>query len=113
MMELISRSVEQSAKKFKMKHMFDTYNRKPREEPAKTYLYEKDGSIKDEDIPYKTMYPNKIPRKIRREMKRENIKYKMINKILSWRYKVKSSKKINELDAILLKEIKGQSFGGF
>jgi hypothetical protein len=113
MMELISRSIEQSALKFKMKHMFDPFNRRPREEPAKKYLYEKDGSIKDEDIPYKTEYPNKIPRKIRREMKLSNLKYKAINKFLSWRYKVKSNKKINELDAILLKNIRGQSYGGF
>ncbi len=113
MMELVSRSVEQSALKFKMKHMFDPWNRRPREEPGKRYRYEKDGSIKDDDIPYMTEYLNKTPRKVRREMKMNNFKYKLINKFLSTRYRFKSSKRISELDDIMLKNIRGQSYGGF
>jgi len=99
--------------KFKKKHMFDPFNRRAREEPAKEYLYEKDGSIKDEDIPYKTIYPNKIPRKTRREMKRVNRRYGAISTFLSWRYKIKSDKKGNELDAIVAKNIKKQTYPGF
>lgn len=113
MMELISRSVEQSAVKFKMKHLFDPFNRKPREEPAKRYLYNKDKSIKDDDIPYITEYPNKIPKKIRRDMRRSNFKYKLINKYLSTKYRVKSTKSLSELDDIVLSNIRGQSYGGF
>jgi len=109
MMELLSRAIEERAVKFKMKHMFDPWNRTPREEPAKIYLYEKDGSIKD--IPYKTLYPNKIPRKIRREMKRNNMRYNFLTKILSARYRVKSSK--NELNRMVLENFKGQTLGGF
>jgi haloalkane dehalogenase len=111
MMELLSRSIEQRAVKFKIKNMWDPFNRYPREEPCKQYLYEKDGSIKDDDIPYKTEYPNKIPRKIRREMKRNNFKYKLLTKFLKTKYKVKSTS--NELDNILLKSLMGQSYGGF
>jgi len=113
MMELISRGIEKRAMKFKKKHMFDPFNRRAREEPAKEYLYEKDGSIKDEDIPYKTIYPNKIPRKTRREMKRVNRRYGAISNFLSWRYKIKSDKKGNELDAIVAKNIKKQTYPGF
>ncbi len=113
MMELISRGIEKRAVKFKKKHMFDPFNRRAREEPAKEYLYEKDGSIKDEDIPYKTIYPNKIPRKTRREMRRVNRRYGAISNFLSWRYKIKSDKKGNELDAIVAKNIKKQTYPGF
>ncbi|MFW9866195.1 MAG: hypothetical protein ACFFEN_08875, partial [Candidatus Thorarchaeota archaeon] len=113
MMELISRSIEQSAVKFKMKHLFDPFGRRPREEPAKIYLYNKDKSIKDDDIPYITKYPNNIPKKVRKDMKRSNFKYKLINKYLSYKYRVKSTKKLSELDDIVLNNIRGQSYGGF
>jgi haloalkane dehalogenase len=113
MMEMISRNVEQSAVKFKMKHLFDPFDRNPREEPAKRYLYNKDKSIKDDDIPYITEYPNKIPRKIRRDMRRSNFMYKLINKYLSTKYKVKSTKKLSELDDIVLSNIRGRTYGGF
>ncbi|MFX0031002.1 MAG: hypothetical protein ACFE8B_17440, partial [Candidatus Hermodarchaeota archaeon] len=113
MMELISRSVEESAVKFKMKHLFDPFDRKPREEPTKRYLYNKDKSIKYDDIPYITEYPNKIPRKVRRDMRMSNFKYKLINKFLSTKYKVKSTKRLSELDDIVLNNIRGRSYGGF
>ncbi|MHA2006304.1 MAG: B12-binding domain-containing radical SAM protein [Promethearchaeota archaeon] len=110
MMKKLSKSIEQRAVKFKKKHLFEPYNRYPREEPAKRYLYNKDSSIKDDDIPYTTEYPNKIPKKVRRAMKMNNFKYKFLSKLLSARYKVKSNKNINELDKILLS---GKGFGGF
>jgi hypothetical protein len=113
MMELISRNIEQAAVKFKMQHLFDPYGRKPREEPTKKYLYNKDNSIKDDDIPYITEYPNKLSKKVRKEMKRGNLKYNLINKYLNYKYRVKSTKKLSELDEILLKNIRGQSYGGF
>jgi hypothetical protein len=96
-----------------MKHTFDPYDRKPREEPAKRYLYNKDESIKDDDIPYITEYPNKIPRKVRKDMRRSNFKYKLINKFLSTKYRVKGTKGLSDLDDIVLDNIRGQSYGGF
>ncbi len=110
MMERLSRSIEKRAVKFKKKHQFNPYNRYPREEPAKRYLYNKDDSIKDDDIPYITEYPNKIPRKFKRTVKMNNFKYNFLSKLLNARYKVKSSKHTNELDKILLS---GKGFGGF
>ncbi|MHA1257383.1 MAG: hypothetical protein ACTSPS_17475 [Promethearchaeota archaeon] len=111
LMEMMSSAIEQSAVKFKKKHMFNPFNRRPREEPAKTYLYEKDGSIKDEDIPYKTIYPNKIPIKIKEEMEAsENFYKNIVNGLTkSW----SKSKVINDLDAIILKNIEERSYGGF
>ncbi|MFX1279404.1 MAG: B12-binding domain-containing radical SAM protein [Promethearchaeota archaeon] len=113
MMELIRRSVEESAVKFKMKHLFDPFGRKPREEPAKRYLYNKDKSIKDDDIPYITEYPNKLPKHIRKDMKRSNFKYKFINKFLNYKFRVKSTKRLSELDEFVLENIRGQTYGGF
>jgi hypothetical protein len=96
-----------------MKHLFDPFGRRPREEPAKRYLYNKDESIKDDDIPYITEYPNPIPKKVRKDMRRSNLKYKLINKYLNYKYRVKSTKKLGELDEITLNNIRGQSYGGF
>ncbi len=113
MMEMLSKNIEQRAVKFKMAHMFNPYNRRPREEPAKRYLYNKDSSIKDDDIPYITEYPNKIPKKIQKIMNRNNLKYRILSKLLSYKFKLKSSKHVNDLDQILLKSLAGQSYGGF
>ena len=110
MMERLSKGIEKRATKFKIKHQFNPYNRYPREEPAKRYLYNKDDSIKNDDIPYITEYPNKIPKKFKRTVKMNNFKYNFLAKLLNFRYKFKSNKHTKELDKILLS---GKGFGGF
>ncbi|TFG28301.1 MAG: hypothetical protein EU532_05525 [Promethearchaeota archaeon] len=110
-MELISKGIEKRALKFKMKHMFDAWNRRPREEPAKIYLYNKDKSIKDDDIPYITKYPNKIPRKIRREMRMNNFKFNLMNRFLRRMVRKKSDR--SDLDELILDYIEKRSYGGF
>jgi hypothetical protein len=110
-MELISKGIEKRALKFKMKHMFDPWNRKPREEPAKIYLYNKDKSIKDDDIPYMTKYPNKIPRKIQREMRMNNFKFNLMNRFLRRMVRKKSEK--SDLDELMLDYMEKRSYGGF
>ncbi len=110
-MNLMSKGIEKRALKFKMKHMFDPWNRRPREEPAKIYLYNKDKSIKDDDIPYITEYPNKIPKKIRREMKMNNFKFNLMNRFLRRMVRKKSEK--SELDELMLDYVEKRSYGGF
>ncbi|MFW9898135.1 MAG: B12-binding domain-containing radical SAM protein [Candidatus Thorarchaeota archaeon] len=110
-MNLMSKGIEKRALKFKMKHMFDPWNRRPREEPAKIYLYNKDKSIKDDDIPYITEYPNKIPKKIRREMKMNNFKFNLMNRFLRRMVRKKSEK--SELDELMLEYLEKRSYGGF
>jgi hypothetical protein len=110
-MELMSKGIEKRALKFKMKHMFDPWNRRPREEPAKVYLYNKDKSIKDDDIPYITKYPNKIPRKIRREMRMNNLKFNLMNRFLKRMVRKKSER--NDLDELMLEYVEKRSYGGF
>ncbi|KKL21867.1 hypothetical protein LCGC14_2441170, partial [marine sediment metagenome] len=46
-------------------------------------------------------------------MNRNNLKYRILAKLLSYKFKLKSSKHINDLDQILLKSLAGQSYGGF
>lgn len=111
LMELISSSLEQKALKFKKKHMFDPFNRRPREEPAKIYLYEKDGSIKDEDIPYKTIYPNEIPKNIKEEMEASENFYKNIAE--SYMTPGRKSMVTNDLDEVIINNIEERSYGGF
>ena len=110
-MEIMSKGIEKRALKFKMKHMFDPWNRKPREEPAKTYLYNKDKSIKDDDIPYITKYPNKIPRKIRREMRMNNVKFNLMSRFLRRMVNKKSDR--SDLDELMLEYVEKRSYGGF
>ena len=110
-MELLSKGVEKRALKFKIKHMFDPWNRRPREEPAKRYLYNKDETIKDDDIPYITEYPNKIPRKIRREMKMNNFKFNLMTRLLRRMVRKKSIK--SDLDELMLDYMEKRSYGGF
>ncbi|MFX1508403.1 MAG: B12-binding domain-containing radical SAM protein [Promethearchaeota archaeon] len=110
-MELMSKGIEKRALKFKMKHMFDPWNRKPREEPAKTYLYNKDKTIKDDDIPYITKYPNKIPKKIRREMRMNNFKFNLMNRFLRRMVRKKSEK--SDFDDLMLEYVEKRSYGGF
>ena len=110
-MEIMSKGIEKRALKFKMKHMFDPWNRKPREEPAKTYLYNKDKSIKDDDIPYITKYPNKIPKKIRREMRMNNVKFNLMSRFLRRMVNKKSDK--SDLDELMLEYVEKRSYGGF
>ncbi len=110
-MELMSKGVEKRALKFKMKHMFDPWNRKPREEPAKIYLYNKDKSIKDDDVPYITEYPNTIPRNIRREMRMNNFKFNLMNRFLRRMIHKKSGRR--DLDDLMLEYVEKRSYGGF
>ena len=110
-MEIMSKGIEKRALKFKMKHMFDPWNRKPREEPAKTYLYNKDKSIKDDDIPYITKYPNKIPKKIRREMRMNNVKFNLMSRFLRRMVNKKSDR--SDLDELMLEYVEKRSYGGF
>jgi hypothetical protein len=110
-MEMLSKGIEKRALKFKEEHMFDPWNRKPREEPAKIYLYNKDKSIKDDDIPYITKYPNKIPRKIRREMKMNNFKFNLLMRILKRFARKKRGK--SDLDDLMLDYMEKRSYGGF
>ena len=110
-MELLSKGIEKRALKFKIKHMFDPWNRRPREEPAKRYLYNKDETIKDDDIPYITEYPNKIPRKIRREMKMNNFKFNLMTRLLRRMVRKKSIK--SDLDELMLDYMEKRSYGGF
>ncbi len=110
-MQLISSAVEQKALQFKKKHQFDPFNRRPREEPAKIYLYEKDGNLKDEDIPYKTVYPNKIPEKIQKEMDASETFY--TNLVETYMNSARPSNARNELDEYLIKNIGERSYGGF
>jgi hypothetical protein len=110
-MKVLSKGIEKRALKFKKKHMFDPWNRKPREEPAKRYLYNKDDSIKDDDIPFITEYPNKIPRKIRREMKMNNFKFNLMSRFLRRMVRKKSER--SELDDLMLDYMEKRSYGGF
>jgi hypothetical protein len=110
-MELISKGIEKRALKFKIKHTFDPWNRRPREEPAKVYLYNKDKSKKGDDIPYITKYPNKIPRKIRREMRISDFKFNLMDRFLKRMARKKSEN--SDLNDLILDYMEKRSYGGF
>ncbi len=47
--------------KVKIKNILDPFNRYPKEEPFKKYLYNKEKAKKDSSTPYKTIEPTRKP----------------------------------------------------
>ncbi|MFW9898117.1 MAG: B12-binding domain-containing radical SAM protein [Candidatus Thorarchaeota archaeon] len=104
--ERIAMKIDSLAKDFKMKNMLDPFNRYPKEEPAKRYLYLKNQTLKDSDIPYTTESLSKIPF----SMKWSNFRFSLRGNLLKLLRKLKSSKGNPEVDDYLIKAIRKRNF---
>ncbi len=104
--ERIAMKIESLAKDFKVKNMFDPFNRYPKEEPAKRYLYLKNKNLKNSNIPYKTELLSKIPF----SMKWSSFRFSLRGQLLGFIRKLKSSKGNPEIDNFLIKSIKKRNF---
>ena len=69
-------------KKFVKKNQFDPFNRYPKQEPAKKYIYDKSKKLKEGDIPYKTKV---LTKKKPFDMRWENFKMKRLNNLVKIR----------------------------
>ena len=103
-MEYLADVVDKLAIKFKKDRKFDPFNRYPKEEPFKIYLYEKDGKIHQKATPYKTIEPMKRPF----AMKTNSLRFKLLAQIL------KTKKKADrDLDNYIIKSVKARNFIAF
>ena len=104
--ERIASVIESLAKDFKVKNMLDPFNRYPKEEPAKRYLYLKDKPLNDSVPPYDTELLSKIPF----AMKWNSFRYFLLGNLLKIFRKLKSSKGVPEIDDYLLRAIRTRNF---
>jgi len=108
-MEYLSKITEKRAKKFKIKNLMDPFNRYPKEEPFKKYLYDKDESTKDKRIPYKTIEPTKKPF----AMKWSKFEFQAFAQILKMTRTFNRKKSDLKVDDFIIETIKRRNFIAF
>jgi hypothetical protein len=100
---------EKRAKKFKIKDLLDPFNRYPKEEPFKKYIYNKDKSTKDKPIPYKTIEPTKKPF----AMKWSKFEFIVLAQILKIIRSVKRKRSDIKVDDYIIEAVKRRNFIAF
>jgi hypothetical protein len=108
-MEYLGKITEKRAKKFKIKNLLDPFNRYPKEEPFKKYLYNKDKSMKDKPIPYKTIEPTKKPF----AMKWTKFEFTVLAQVLKIVRTFRHKKSDIKIDDFIIESIKKRNFVGF
>lgn len=103
--KVLSKSMEQRAKKFKIQNFLDPINRHPKQEPAKRYLYLKNKKLMEGDIPYKTELLSKRPF----DLRWNRFKFRQQSRFLSLLSKLKSGKGDSGLDKHIIKGLKRQT----
>jgi haloalkane dehalogenase len=104
--KVISNRLEKNAKKFKLKNITDPFNRYPKQEPAKKYLYLKDGKISENDKPYKTKVLTKPPF----DMKWSNFLFNVGGTALKMVRKFNNSNGNEMIDKLLIRSIKTRNY---
>jgi hypothetical protein len=113
MMEYLGNLVEKLAKKFYIKNVLDPFNRYPKEEPYKQYIYNKDGAPKEDAIPYKTVFPTRRSLKTWKSMTWNDIRFSFLTQVLKTIRTFKGSNDMKEIDRYLINTIKTQNFVAF
>jgi hypothetical protein len=108
-MEYLSKITEKRATKFKKKDLLDPFNRYPKEEPFKKYIYNKDKSTRDKPIPYKTIEPTKKPF----AMKWTKFEFIVLAQFLKVIRTTKRKKSNRKIDDYIISSIKKRNFIGF
>ncbi len=104
---LMSKVIERRATKMKKENYLKPFNRHPKMEPSKRYLYLKTNKLKDGDIPYKTEVLTKKPS----EMKWSKRKWAATNQALKLLGKFKAKGELSSTDEYLKKIISNRRFG--
>jgi haloalkane dehalogenase len=112
-MEFVGNIVEKLAKKFKIKNYLDPFNRHPKEEPFKRYLYEKDGKLKDGAVPYKTEFPGSTPLGIKLSIGWTKFKFRLMADLCKAIKTFRPGKKDKEIDNYLIDSLKHRNFIAF
>jgi len=108
-MNYLTKIMESRAKKFKIKNLLDPFNRYPKEEPFKKYIYNKEKSVKDQTIPYKTIEPTKKPF----AMKWTKIEFLALAQILKIIRTFKRKKSDRKIDDYIVETVKRRNFIAF
>ena len=108
-MEMWGRSTEFSANIFKLQNILDPFNRHPKEEPYKRYIYDKQGQ--NGATPYSTAWPAKSPLATQLAMKQESLKQTVMSAALKAVRLAKRSKSDPEIDDYLVDLIDSWAFG--
>ena len=103
----MSKVIERRATKMKKENYLKPFNRHPKLEPSKRYLYPKTNKLKDGDIPYKTEVLTKKPS----EMKWSKRKWAATNQALKLLGKFKRTGELSKTDEYLKKIISNRRFG--
>lgn len=113
MMKLLSRVCDRLAISFKKKNTIDPYNRHPKEEPFKRYVYEKDGSTTNGAVSYRTEFPNRTSPAIRAAMKWNDLKFTLMLKLMKLVHILHPDKSDPTVDEYLIKTVVRKNFTAF
>ena len=103
----MSKVIERRATKMKKENYLKPFNRHPKLEPSKRYLYTKSKKLKDGDIPYKTEVLTKKPF----DMKWSKFKWGATSQALKVLGKFKRKEELSNTDEYLKKIISNRRFG--
>jgi haloalkane dehalogenase len=113
LMEFLGNLVDKLSIKFKKKTMFDPFNRYPKEEPYKQYLYEKRKKLKSSATPYKTRFPTRRSFKTWNSMKFNDFKFFCLTGIAKTIKRFKGSNGHKDIDNYLIDTVKRKNFVAF
>lgn len=113
LMECLGNIVDKFATKFQAKNMFDPFNRYPKEEPFKRYLYEKKKTLKDSTIPYKTEVPTRRSFETWKSMKWNDFKFFSLTRLVKAIRRFKGSNGHKDIDKYLIDTVKKKNFVAF
>jgi radical SAM superfamily enzyme YgiQ (UPF0313 family) len=112
-MKFMGRRIESQAKAFKEKDALDPFNRYPKEEPFKRYLYEKDGSSTHSAVPYTTEFPSRPPLKTWAAMKRNEVQSRIAAQLVRWVRRSNPGKGDPIIDDFLIESVRNRLQLGF
>ncbi|MCJ7542022.1 MAG: hypothetical protein MUO88_20420, partial [Desulfobacterales bacterium] len=113
LMKFISSIVDYFAKRFKAKNEFDPFNRYPKEEPFKRYIYTKDKTSTNGDVPYTTEWPTKRSFDTWAKMTWEDVKFFAMLQAARMLRLATAGKGDPVIDDFLITTIKEKNFTAF
>ncbi len=113
LMEFLGNIVDKFATRFQAKNMFDPFNRYPKEEPFKRYIYDKKKNLKDSATPYKTELPTKHSFETWKSMKWNDFKFFSLTRLVKAIRRFKGSNGHKDIDKYLIDTVKKKNFVAF
>ncbi len=109
-MKLLSNIILRLSGKEYHQLLLDPSFHKPKEEPFKRYIYEKNGNSVN-SVPYKTEWPSKPHPAVRRQMILESLRYLLLEEMIRTKRFFAGENRDPLIDNYLTDMIKGRAFG--